>query len=146
MAIKDRTKSQVSRQSRRKGHEFMNWVAKALQSYWPKAERREQYRGGKRSCDVEQTPLWIECKRVARPPSENAITNFLLRATEERNIWERTDNRRPVVLIVRADRIPVRIYHEPGTLEKHPSVIKAGTLIKEYEKKEKEKRSGKKDS
>lgn len=135
--MKSRTRAEIGRSSRRKGHEFMVWVAKALHPTWAQAERREQYRGGVRGCDVEGTPLWIECKRIALQPSDKQIQNWLLQAVRERDSREPVGQRRPVMLIVRPDRMKVQIYHEPGTLG--PNTIRAGLLIMDHEKKEKEK-------
>lgn len=51
------------KRARARGQEWQQEVASILRAIWPEAHSNQQPRGAKRDgCDVEKTPLWVECK------------------------------------------------------------------------------------
>lgn len=85
--------------SRDKGHGFERAVARVLRVLWSDARRGKQYTGG-RECDVEGTPLRIECKRQ-KAVTVGDIKKAIAQAESDAYEWE---DDRPVIAITRADR------------------------------------------
>ena len=56
----------MGKSQRRKGQRGECEAAAVWQSLYPDAHRGLQAQGGHRAADVEGTPLWIECKTLAR--------------------------------------------------------------------------------
>lgn len=57
------SKAKGGKASRAKGHGYERDVANYLKPIYPNAKRGLQGRDGAEACDVEGTPLFIECKR-----------------------------------------------------------------------------------
>ena len=79
-----------------------------LQRWWPTAHRGSQSDGA-RYCDVEGTPLWVECKESAAP----RVMEAMRQAEQDR------DARPAVVLVSKTKRGPGRdeyVVMRPDTL------------------------------
>ena len=85
--------------SRTKGHTFERWVANAFKTVFPDARRGLQYRDP-RECDVEGTPLRVECKRLKLVHSRD-IVGALMQAKGD---GERHEDDRLCIAVTKADR------------------------------------------
>lgn len=85
--------------SRVKGLNFERAVARVLRVLWSDARRGDQFTGG-RECDVEGTPLRIECKRQ-KAVTYGDMKRAIIQAESDAHNWE---DDRPVVAITRGDR------------------------------------------
>lgn len=89
------SKSSLGRRNRRRGAASENELVKLLRdSLWPSAIRGIQSQARGSACDVEETPLRIECKHR----DSHACLRFLEKAEEEAS---KHNDERPVVVALR---------------------------------------------
>ena len=97
----------MGKMSRNKGAAFEREVARALQTVWPDAHRAGQTQASDSIVmpDVEGTPYWIECKRLARViPS--TVSRAFAQADDAQigKLLQTEGELRDVLVITRQDR------------------------------------------
>lgn len=89
---------------RRKGHSFERLISSLLRVLYPEAERAPQYTKGRP--DVDGTPFWIECKRLATV-TYGKISAAVRQA--ESDAYEAKDSR-PVWVVTKQDRGDIMVH------------------------------------